>query len=81
MWKRRSKRLARFLAIAALVCVAGLAVLKVWLDASYFDGYDPNAPLNLELALVEERQAYTWTKFYYAGARGDRVPAVMATPK
>jgi hypothetical protein len=61
--------------------VGALVAFKVFLDATYFDGYDPKAPLNSEATMVQDRPPYTWTKFYYAGADGDRVPAVMATPK
>lgn len=81
MPSRRPRAWGRFLVVAGSAGVAGLALIKVLLDATYFDGYDPNAPLQSEVTLVQDRPPYTWTKFYYAGAHGDRVPAVMATPR
>ncbi|HNQ87573.1 MAG TPA: dienelactone hydrolase family protein [Verrucomicrobiota bacterium] len=81
MWHGTTNAWARILAIALVLCLMALVAGKVWLDATYFDGYDPKAPLHPQVVVVEERSAYTWTKFYYAGAHGDRVPAVMATPR
>ncbi len=70
----------------ALGMLAGLGLLfmagwKLFLDATYFRGYDANAPLNFTLVEEKDTPAYHWTQFSYAGFRGDRVPAVLATPK
>lgn len=80
-YKRLLPTLLRILGIAFVLSVIALIVLKIFLDETYFHGYDPNAPLQTEIALVQDKPPYTWTKFYYRGARGDRVPAVMASPK
>lgn len=70
----------------ALVCivvviVAGLAITKVWIDASYFKGYDPSAPLDPVVTGVTEKPTYTCEKLYFNGFRGDRVPTLLLTPK
>ena len=75
------RKLWRGWGIATLGCALTLAGLKLYLDATYFQGYDARAPLNAEVASVQDKAQYTWTKLYYRGARGDRVPAVLATPK
>jgi len=63
------------------VLVAGLAVTKVYLDATYFSGYDPKAPLDAQLAGTEERATYLRQLVYFNGWRDDRVPAFMFVPK
>jgi fermentation-respiration switch protein FrsA (DUF1100 family) len=64
-----------------VLCVVGLAVIKVVLDATYFRGYDPHAALDAQVVEVTELPAYVRTKLYFNGCRGDRVPTVLATPK
>jgi len=81
MIKKLLRRTAKALAIMAALGVLILAGLKLYLDATYFRGYDARAPLNVQLAEEKETPSYQWMKFYYAGFRGDRVPAVLATPK
>jgi dienelactone hydrolase len=71
----------RVLALLATACILGLAGVKLYLDATYFKGYEPAAALNVQVAEETDLPAYHWTRFYYDGFRGDRVPAVMATPK
>ena len=68
---------------AAIVALAFLALagLKLYLDATYYSGYDAGAPLNVQLAEEKDTPAFRWTKFYISGFRGDRVPAVMVMPK
>jgi len=77
-WLRRVLKV--FAAIVALLFLV-LAGLKLHLDATYFRGYDPSAPLMIEVAEEKETPAYKWTKFYYSGYRDGRVPAVLAAPK
>jgi dienelactone hydrolase len=81
MIKKLLRRIAKVLALIAALGLLLLAGLKLFLDATYFSGYDARAPLNVQIAEEKETPAYQWTKFYYAGFRGDRVPAVLATPK
>ena len=81
MIKRLLRKTVKVAAIPALACLLLLAGLKLYLDAKYFRGYDPSAPLNVEVAEEKEIPACKWTKFYYSGFRGDRIPAVLATPK
>lgn len=79
-----SKRFVRIIArcVAALfgVSLVGLAGGKLYLDATYFDGYDPAAPLNVEVAEERELPEGQWSKFYFDGFRGERVPAVLLRP-
>ena len=79
--KRFLRKAAKALAIFMALVLLALAGLKLFLDATYFRGYDPSAPLHIEIAEEKETPACQWTKFYYSGFRGDRVPAVIATPK
>ena len=68
----------------ALALLGLLVVLflgwKWYLDATYFNGYDPAAPLNTRLIKTEEKEAYLRVRFDFAGNRGEMVPAVIATP-
>lgn len=81
MIKKLLRRTAKTLGITAALGVLLLAGWKLFLDAIYFSGYDARAPLNVQLAEEKETPSYHWSKFYYSGFRGDRVPTVMATPK
>jgi len=81
MIKKLLRRVAKLLAAIVVLSFLALAALKLFLDATYFDGYDARAPLNVQLAEEKETPIFRWTKFYYAGSQGDRVPAVMVTPK
>jgi cephalosporin-C deacetylase-like acetyl esterase len=80
MSRRVLRRTAKLLGITTALGLLLLAGLKLVLDARYFRGYEPSAPLNVELAGEKVTPAYRWTKFYYSGFRGERVPAVMAAP-
>ena len=79
--KKRLRKMARALGLLACLGLLSLAGWKLFLDGTYFRGYDPAAPL--DYVLVEEKitPACHWTKFSYSGFRGDRVPAVLSTPK
>lgn len=81
MKRKLLRRTAQALAVLAALGVLFLAGVKVFLDATYFDGYDPAAPLEIEIAEDKETPIYHWTKLYFAGLRGHRVPAVLAVPK
>ena len=81
MIKKLLRRTAKALGIMAALGVMVLAGLKLFLDATYFSGYDAKAPLNVQLAEEKEMPSFKWTKFYYDSFRGDRVPAVLAMPK
>jgi dienelactone hydrolase len=81
MIKKFPRRAAKVLAIFLVLVILALAGLKVLLDATYFRGYESSAPLRVEVAEEKETPVYKWTRLYYAGFRGDRVPAVIATPK
>ena len=78
------KRLRETVKVLGMISVLGFLILAGWklfLDTTYFSGYDATAPLNFQLVEEKETPAYHWTKFSYAGFRGDTVPAVLATPK
>jgi len=74
--------------VLLFVVVAGVAKAKM--DASYFDGYDPSAPLDPGVVDIEEkageagkdlgRPTYVRTHLYFNGYRDDRVPTLLATP-
>jgi len=81
MNRRPFRRTIRILAVVTALLLLGLAAGKLYLDATYFRGYDPAAPLGLRIAEETETPVYRWTRFYYAGHRGERVPAVLAVPK
>ncbi len=81
MIKKLLRKAAKVVGILLAVALFFLIGLKLYLDATYFNGYDPAAPLKLELAEEKDAPGFHWTKFYYAGSHGDRVPAVLATPK
>jgi dienelactone hydrolase len=78
---RRLRRIVRALGILAAVLLLGLAGLKLYLDITYFRGYDPRRAPAVRTASEEVTPAYRWTKFYFDGNRGEPVPAVMAAPK
>jgi len=74
--------------VLLVVVVAGVAKAKM--DASYFDGYDPSAPLEPAVVDIEEkageageglgRPTYVRTHLYFNGYRNGRVPTYLATP-
>lgn len=78
--KRTLRIAAKLIGAILLLIVLGLAGGKLYLDATYFDGYDPQAPTSVEVAEEKALPAGQWTKFYYDGWRGARVPAVMLRP-
>lgn len=81
MIKRLLRRTAKVLGILLVLGVLFLLGLKLFLDATYFSGYQARSPLDIQRAEEKETPAYQWTKFSYAGFRGERVPAVLAMPK
>ncbi len=74
------RKALKWLGGLAVGCLLLLAVGKVYLDAVYFRGYDASAPLKLKITETKPTPDYLWTKFYYAGFRDDRVPAVLTLP-
>jgi len=81
MIKNLLRRTAKVLGLIVVLGVLFLAGLKLYLDATYFSGYDARSPLEVQFAEETETPLLKRTKFYYAGFRGDRVPAIMAWPK
>ncbi len=55
--------------------------LKVYMDATYFNGYEPSAPLHVEIRQAEEQNGIIYTKLYFDGLRRQRVPTLIALPK
>jgi dienelactone hydrolase len=78
---KKPLRLLRFLGALLVLLLVALLAGKLYLDATYFDGYDPHAPLRVEIAEEQDLPAGQWTRFYYDGFRGQRVPAVLLRPK
>lgn len=79
--KKILRRAVRAGVLFLLLLALGLLGLKWYLDVTYFDGYDPAAPLQVEVTEDRFLPEFRWIKFYYSGHRGARVPAVMAMPK
>jgi dienelactone hydrolase len=79
--KRKIKIVGIVLLCLFALVVVSLAIVKVSLDASYFKGYDPSAPLESSVTDVQEKPAYTHMKVYFNGSRGDRVPTLLLAPK
>lgn len=75
------KKIAKWLGLLLVFVVVILGGAKVYMDATYFSGYDPDAPLEVELAEVAERPQYMREKIYFNGFRGGRVPALLMRPK
>ena len=63
-----------------LLVVIGLTIMKVTLDASYFNGYDPSAPLESAVTETSEKPTHKVEKLYFNGFHGDRVPTLLLTP-
>lgn len=74
--KRIGLGLAVFLGSVFLL----LVLIKVGFDTTYYKGYNPSAPLNIEVKDAVDKGEFTRTHFYYSGNRGERVPALMVTP-
>jgi len=64
-----------------LVLFVALVAARVGMNANYFRGYDPKAPLNVRIESTEEGPVYNCTHLYFDGFRGDSVPAYVMTPK
>lgn len=79
--RRILRKTLKILGALAVLCLLSLIGLKWYLDATYFRGYHPDAPLRVEVAEEKLEADYRWTKFYYRGFRDDRVPALMVAPK
>jgi len=74
------RKLSWVIGLAGVGLVALFAGLKVYLDSTYFRGYQPSAPFNIEIVEDRETPAGRRIKFYYDGFKGERVPAVMVRP-
>lgn len=55
--------------------------LKLGWDAHFFDGYDPEAALNVVVRDERDEAAYRRVEFTFDGMPGEPVPSVMAMPK
>ena len=80
-WLRLLRHGGMILGALGAVGLLVLIGLKWYLDATYFQGYDPSAPLQVEITEEKLEADYRWTRFYYRGFREDRVPAVMVAPR
>lgn len=73
--------LIRMLLLFAVTVIITLAVLKTWLDARFFEGYDPGLPL---LSEVRETSSVDWgirEKIAFQGLPGQMVPALYHHPR
>jgi dienelactone hydrolase len=69
-----------------LALVVLLWVRKAYTDAHYFDNYDPDAPLNVNVIETQDvnkdtpEKGYVITKFTFDGYKGEKVPTLMSMP-
>ena len=75
------KRVGQVLLGILAVIVILFFGLKFYLDATYFNGYDTSAPLNVKVVEALDKGEYLRVRFDYAGNRGETVPAIIVTPK
>ena len=71
------------MAITAVTAWVLVTLAKLGLDAHYYDGYDPAAPLNVEIRADEPRTGYRRVYFAFEGCAGypaQPVPALLALP-
>lgn len=80
MIRKILKRAALAVTLIALAALSVGAVLKARWDARYYEGYDPQAPLNATILSEEERGAYRRVAFVYDGLPGEPVPSLLALP-
>jgi len=67
--------------VLVVLVVGGLTVSKIAMDATYFNGYDPKAPLDAKVTDIQENPGYLRTELYFNGYMNQRVPTLLATPK
>ncbi|GMV95175.1 MAG: hypothetical protein AMXMBFR82_49530 [Candidatus Hydrogenedentota bacterium] len=73
------KRIA-VLATVVVLLVAGSFIFKKSLDAGFYDGYEAEAPLNVRIRSVEEKDAYELYDLVFDGVAGMPVPTLLAFP-
>ena len=81
MIKRALKIMGFVLAGVAAAGLIGLSVLKVAMDRTYFNGYDPSAPLDPEIGAAQDGPGFARITLHINGFRNDRVPVLLALPK
>lgn len=54
--------------------------IKLLGDIHYFDGYDPAAPLNIQMRDEQSRDGYRRISFTFEGLPGETVPSLLALP-
>jgi len=75
------KRIALWIGFGLIGVVAVLLVAKGRWDAAYFEGYDPELPLEVQKEPATRESAYRRIEFSFQGVEGeDRVPGVLVTP-
>ncbi len=63
-----------------LLTILGIQGFKMWADARYYQGYDPDAPLHVQVADKKHEKDFDRVKFYFDGVDGIQVPALMTIP-
>lgn len=74
------RRIAVGFGITIVTVLLAAVVWKAWWDSGYYDGYDPNLPLNTTVRGEEERPAYRRVDLTYEGLPGQPVPTLLALP-
>ena len=74
------RRIALAVVAIAVVFVSAGMIMKARADATFFDGYNRETPLQTVIELDETREFFRWTKLYFDGLPGERVPTVLARP-
>src|SRR5690554_5330879 len=67
-------------ALVLVVLVSVLAGVKAWSEAHFYDGYDPELPLNTAADAPEPQPEFLRQTFAFDSVPGERVPAVIALP-
>ena len=86
------KRLLKILVIILVIGAVTLTALKFYSDSHFYDNYDPNLPLNAEIAPaevvndtvdlfgLEKPRNFKRVEFSFEARPGERVPGLMALP-
>jgi dienelactone hydrolase len=78
---KKLRALCWILGLTAAVGAMFLVGLKIYMDATYFNGYSSSAPLNVEIGQTEEKNGIIYIKLYFDGFKKERVPTLIGLPK
>lgn len=70
----------KWIGIALVAIIVVLFCLKQIDNARFYRGYDPSQPLNAAAEPLRKADGFQVQPFYFDGAEGDRVPALLTFP-